>query len=150
MELEKIEQIMQLMNKYQVCKLEVQSEHDRIKLQSALYQNQEKTQLIGSQVSAPPPHQQVATVVNTVEALQTGKRHEVRSPFVGIYYEAPSPGAKPFVQIGSRVKKGQTLCIVEAMKLMNEIEAEQEGLLVEILLKNEEPVEFDQIIFVIT
>jgi acetyl-CoA carboxylase biotin carboxyl carrier protein len=74
---------------------------------------------------------------------------EVKSPFVGTFYAAPAPGEDNFVSVGTRVKKGDTLCIVEAMKLMNEIEAEKDGVISEILIDNEAPVEFDQILFVI-
>ena len=72
----------------------------------------------------------------------------VKSPFVGTFYRAPSPGADTFCEVGKRVKKGDTLCIIEAMKLMNEIEAEFDGVIKEILVDNEQPVEFDQPLFV--
>lgn len=73
----------------------------------------------------------------------------VRSPFVGTFYRAPSPGADYFVDVGKRVRKGDTLCIIEAMKLMNEIEAEFDGVVKEVLVENEQPVEFDQPLFVV-
>ena len=68
---------------------------------------------------------------------------------VGTFYEAPSPDAKPFVTVGSQVNAGDTLCIVEAMKMMNQIEADKSGVVKQILVENEEPVEFDQPLFVI-
>lgn len=71
----------------------------------------------------------------------------VTSPFVGTFYRSPSPDAPPFVEVGSAVTEGQTLCIVEAMKLMNEIEADQSGTVAEILVENGKPVEFDQPLF---
>ncbi len=74
---------------------------------------------------------------------------QVTSPMVGTFYRAPSPGADPFVQVGSQVKKGDTLCIIEAMKLLNEIEAEVSGTVKEILVDNAQPVEFGQALFVI-
>lgn len=73
----------------------------------------------------------------------------INSPFVGTFYRSPSPDAPVFVELGSRVKKGQTLCIVEAMKLMNEIEAEVDGEVVGILVENAKPVEFGTPLFVI-
>jgi acetyl-CoA carboxylase biotin carboxyl carrier protein len=73
----------------------------------------------------------------------------IRSPFVGTYYESPAPGSDAFVKIGQQVSVGQTLCIVEAMKLMNEIEADKAGEVVEILVNNEDPVEFDQPLFLL-
>jgi acetyl-CoA carboxylase biotin carboxyl carrier protein len=71
----------------------------------------------------------------------------VTSPFVGTFYRAPSPDSPPFVEVGAKVKKGQTLCIVEAMKLMNEIEAEVGGAVAEILVQNAAPVEFGEPLF---
>ncbi len=71
----------------------------------------------------------------------------VTSPFVGTFYRSPSPDAPPFVEVGSAVTEGQALCIVEAMKLMNEIEADQSGTVAEILVENGKPVEFDQPLF---
>jgi acetyl-CoA carboxylase biotin carboxyl carrier protein len=68
---------------------------------------------------------------------------------VGTFYRAPAPGAEPFVKIGDRVRKGQVLCIIEAMKLMNEIEAENDGTIVDILADNAQPVEFGEALFYI-
>ncbi|NLC77621.1 MAG: acetyl-CoA carboxylase biotin carboxyl carrier protein [Clostridia bacterium] len=82
-------------------------------------------------------------------AEEDGKRHVIKAPMVGTFYRAPAPEAEPFVEVGSRVTPGQTVCIVEAMKLMNEIEAEVRGRVVEILVENGEPVEYGQELFVI-
>lgn len=73
----------------------------------------------------------------------------VKSPIVGTFYEAPSPDSDPFVAVGQRIEKGQTLCIIEAMKIMNEIEAEISGTVEKILVDNASPVEFDQPLFII-
>ena len=73
----------------------------------------------------------------------------VKSPLVGTFYRAPSPESPPFVEVGSKIKKGDVLCIVEAMKVMNEIKSEVEGTVKEILVKNATPVEFGQVLFVI-
>jgi acetyl-CoA carboxylase biotin carboxyl carrier protein len=73
----------------------------------------------------------------------------VTAPMVGTFYAAPAPGAKPFVEIGSEVKQGDTLCIIEAMKMMNQIECDKAGRVVSILVKNGDPVEFGQALFVI-
>ena len=71
---------------------------------------------------------------------------EVKSPMVGTFYRAPAPGAEPFAKVGDRVKKCQTLCIIEAMKLMNEIECELDGVVVEILTENAQPVEYGEVL----
>lgn len=89
---------------------------------------------------------------SSVNAAVTEKKiegFEMKSPLVGTFYNAPSPEAEPFVKVGDRVTKGQTLGIIEAMKLMNEIECEQDGVIKEILVDNQEMVEYGQTLFVI-
>ena len=81
------------------------------------------------------------------EARQTDDLHLVKSPIVGTYYGAPSPGAEPFVKVGAHVESGQTLCIVEAMKLMNEIESDASGEVVRVFMENGQPVEYGQPLF---
>jgi acetyl-CoA carboxylase biotin carboxyl carrier protein len=73
----------------------------------------------------------------------------IASPMVGTFYRSPTPGAPPFVEVGSTVEKGQTLCIIEAMKLMNEIEADQEGRLIKILKDDKTPVEYGEPLFIL-
>ncbi|MGC2829603.1 MAG: acetyl-CoA carboxylase biotin carboxyl carrier protein [Candidatus Acidiferrum sp.] len=84
------------------------------------------------------------SVPGTPEPRATEDLHLVKSPIVGTYYEAPSPGAEAFVKIGAHVESGQTLCIVEAMKLMNEIESDESGELIRIFVENGQPVEYGQ------
>jgi acetyl-CoA carboxylase biotin carboxyl carrier protein len=95
-------------------------------------------------VGAPAPGAVVPPVAKAAD-----KRHLLRAPMVGTFYRAPSPGAKPFVEVGQTVKAGQTLCIIEAMKMLNQIEADCAGVIVDILSDNEKPVEFDQPLFAI-
>ncbi|MFV8835155.1 acetyl-CoA carboxylase biotin carboxyl carrier protein [Aquisalimonas sp.] len=75
--------------------------------------------------------------------------HSVRSPMVGTFYRAPAPGAKPFVEVGQQVKVGDTLCIIEAMKMLNQIEADKAGTVAAIVLEDGQPVEYDQPLFII-
>jgi acetyl-CoA carboxylase biotin carboxyl carrier protein len=79
----------------------------------------------------------------------TKKYHEIKSPIVGTFYRAPAPDAAPFVQIGTEVEPGAVLCIVEAMKLMNEIESDVSGKIVKIMAENGQPVEYDQTLFLV-
>ena len=95
------------------------------------------------QAAAPAP----AAAVETAPAAVTG--HQVKSPMVGSFYRASSPGAKPFVELGDQVKEGQTLCIIEAMKILNEIEADKSGTVTRILADNGQAVEYGQPLFVI-
>jgi acetyl-CoA carboxylase biotin carboxyl carrier protein len=91
---------------------------------------------------APPPPAVVAP-----PAAAADRHVSVSSPFVGTFYRAPSPEAPYFVEVGQRVKKGQVLCIVEAMKLMNEIEADADGIIAACLVENAQPVEYGQTLF---
>lgn len=79
----------------------------------------------------------------------SGNRHVVKAPMVGTFYRSPSPDAKPFVEVGQTVKAGQTLCIIEAMKMLNQIEADKSGVIVEVVAENEKPAEFEQPLFII-
>ncbi len=92
--------------------------------------------------AAPPPSLSPANPAPSTD-------NSITAPMVGTYYAAPAPGAKAFVQIGDEIKVGQVLCIIEAMKMMNQIESEKEGRVVSILARNGEPVEFGQPLFVI-
>lgn len=87
--------------------------------------------------------------VTTEPAAPLEELHMVRSPIVGTYYESPSPGSPPFVKVGDTIEVGQVLCIVEAMKLMNEIEADVAGEVVKALVKNGQPIEYNQELFAI-
>ena len=98
-------------------------------------------------VAAPAPAAAPAAEAAPAAPVITG--HQVTSPMVGTFYRAPAPGAKNFVEVGQQVKVGDTLCIVEAMKMMNQIEADKAGTVVDILVDNEASVEFDQPLFVI-
>ncbi len=102
----------------------------------------------------PPAPQAVASSdpasAESAAASSSANGETVKSPIVGTYYKAPSPDSDPFISVGSKVSKGDTLCIVEAMKIMNEIEAEFGGTVQEILIEDGQPVEFDQPLFIIS
>lgn len=100
-----------------------------------------------AQAPASPAAQSATAAQSTANTIPEGTT--ISSPFVGTFYRSPSPDSPVFVEIGSKVKKGQTLCIVEAMKLMNEIEAEMDGEVIGILVENAKPVEFGTPLFVI-
>jgi len=93
--------------------------------------------------------QSASQVENKKDDSLSQNRNTVNSPMVGTFYASASPESKPFVTVGQSVKKGDTLCILEAMKMMNQVQAESDGKILEILIDNAEPVEFDQPLFVI-
>ncbi|MBU3804308.1 MAG: acetyl-CoA carboxylase biotin carboxyl carrier protein [Candidatus Cellulosilyticum pullistercoris] len=92
---------------------------------------------------------QAESEISSSESELSANKKYIKSPIVGTFYAASSPNGKPFVEVGSRVKKGDVVCVVEAMKLMNEVEAEEDGEILEILVTNEEMVEYGQPLFVI-
>ncbi len=145
MDTKKIEKLIQLLKKHGLHELEVEEDGKRVRVSSGAG---------ASVVSAPLPQPTVAApVAATTSEPSVPKSNiplekQVRSPFVGTFYEASSPDAEPFVRPGQRVKKGDTLCIIEAMKIMNEIEAERDGTIKEVMVKNEQPLEFDQLVFI--
>ncbi len=107
------------------------------------------------EVVAPSPSVEVKEVIQTskdeinTQVQENKKYHVIKSPLVGTFYRAPSPGAPPFVEEGDIVSKGQVLCIIEALKVMNEIESDIDGKVVKILVENGQPVEYGQELFYI-
>lgn len=97
--------------------------------------------------AAVPPLAPTSSVEEGSQVVDFNDMKELKSPMVGVVYTAPEPGAEPFVKPGSRVKKGQVLCIIEAMKLMNEYTAPEDGEILDICIQNEELVEFGQVLF---
>jgi len=102
-----------------------------------------------AQAPAPAPGAAPAPAPAEPAAPAAPQGHVVKAPMVGTFYRAPNPGASPFVEVGQSVKEGDPLCIIEAMKLLNEIEADKAGVIKEILVENGEPVEYGQPLFVI-
>jgi len=160
MDLEKIEKVIELLRKHGVNQIEVEDGDFKVSVTAApsgggspFFGQPMMPQMMGyqsapvsapAQSSAPAPSAEAAG-----EKVLGAKQKLLRSPFVGTFYRSPSPENDAFVDVGTRVKKGDTLCIVEAMKLMNEIEAEFDGVIKEILVENQSPVEFDQPLFIL-
>ncbi|ASG64944.1 acetyl-CoA carboxylase, biotin carboxyl carrier protein [Idiomarina piscisalsi] len=152
MDIRKIKKLIELVEESGVAELEITEGEESVRI------NRYSAQAAPAPVQyAPQPAPQAAPQAQPAPAAADSAEapseeisgHIVRSPMVGTFYEAPSPDAKPFVTVGSRVNAGDTLCIVEAMKMMNQIEADKSGVVKQILVENEEPVEFDQPLFVI-
>ena len=111
----------------------------------------------GEEIREGRPIEEIPSEINPEEIVEESKQKfqklenvvYVKSPLVGTFYRAPSPESPPFVEVGSEVKEGDTLCIIEAMKVMNEIKSEHRGIVKEILVENGKPVEFGQVLFII-
>ena len=154
MDLRKIKKLMELLEESGIAEIEVKEGEESIKLSRNISStgSMQVPQVIQQplQTSQPSTNQQTSNMgTNAVDNLKEEKWNTVNSPMVGTFYASASPESKPFVTIGQSVKKGDTLCILEAMKMMNQVQAESDGKIVEILVDNAEPVEFDQPLFVL-
>ncbi len=150
MNLKELKEMVEVMNENGLAELEIERDGMKIKLKKAA-DNTISVQPVSytvptiPAVASRPAVQPEASAAAAVE--DKGHLKEVKSPMVGTFYRAPSPEAAPFVEIGQTIEVGQVVCIIEAMKLMNEIKSEVRGKVVEICVDNAEPVEFGQVIF---
>jgi acetyl-CoA carboxylase biotin carboxyl carrier protein len=156
MDLRKLKTLIDLVSESGISELEVTEGEGKVRIvknappvyvqPSTSYTPQLSASLPAAGVSAPA---EAGAAQPAPAAPAAPQGHVVASPMVGTFYRAPSPGADPFVQVGDAVKEGQTLCIIEAMKLLNEIESDKAGVVKEILVENGQAVEFGQPLFVI-
>tara|TARA_B100000902_G_scaffold388744_1_gene434875 strand:- start:496 stop:957 length:462 start_codon:yes stop_codon:yes gene_type:complete len=152
MDLRKIKKLMELLEESGIAEIEVKEGEESIKLSRNISQSSIPNQPIYQQPILPAQQQVAQNDINESTAQGTAadsNKKTVNSPMVGTFYASASPESKPFVTVGQSVKKGDTLCILEAMKMMNQVQAETDGTIVEIMVDNAEPVEFDQPLFVI-
>jgi len=145
MDIRKIKKLIELIEESDIAEIEIHEGEESVRL---------------SRYSAPPPPAAPAPVQASAAqpypalpaappAPEEPAGYVLRSPMVGTFYRSPTPGAKSFVELGSRVNVGDTLCIIEAMKILNQIEADKDGVISKILAENSQPVEYNQPLFVI-
>ena len=151
MDINLIKKLVKIFNTSGITDLEIEEEGFKIKIANKVRVSQGVVQpavmQTGATISPAPATEETQT--KEVPAESTNNYHEVRSPIVGTFYRAPAPDADSYVQIGDSVSVGSVLCIVEAMKLMNEIESDADGKIVKILAENGKPVEYNQPLFLI-
>jgi len=153
-----IKKLIKLVKDSEIDQLEISRWGRKIKITRRLEQNNGQSEhraLFQStssvQVAAPPQAQPTAAVsaVDSTPTIADKKYVEIKSPMVGTFYAAPAPDAPPYTKVGDRISVGQVVCIIEAMKLMNEIESEVSGTVARIMVENAKPVEFGQVLFLI-
>jgi len=148
MDLRKLKTLIDLVAESGVSELEVTEGEDKVRIvKNPAPIAAPAQQFYAAAPTAPAPASAAAPAAEAVPAEPTG--HAVKSPMVGTFYRSPTPGADSFVKIGDTVKEGQTLCIIEAMKLLNEIESDKSGVVKEILCENGQGIEFGQALFII-
>lgn len=146
MDLRKLKTLIDLVSESNVSELEITEAEGKVRIVKGApgMQGMGQPQMQAAPVLAPAPAPAAAPA-----APQAPAGHAVKSPMVGTFYRASSPGAKSFVEVGDQVKEGDTICIIEAMKILNEIEADKAGTITEILAENGQAVEYGQPLFVI-
>ena len=145
MNIKEIKEMIQLMNENNLTELELEKDGLKIRLKKTASGAFEPS-IIQESSSAAPVSAKTSAEPKEPPKAPAPKTH-IKSPMVGTFYAAPAPDAAPFVQVGSEIQVGQVICIIEAMKLMNEIKAEVRGKISEIFLNNGDPVEFGQPLF---
>ena len=147
MDLRKLKTLIDLVESSGIAELEISEGEERVRITRSSTATPQQAYAVPQQ---PLPVLQPVAAAPAEPARAAGlEGHVVKSPMVGSFYRCPSPGAKPFVEVGQSVKVGDTLCIIEAMKLLNEIEADQAGAIKAILVETGQPVEFGQPLFII-
>ena len=143
MELDEIKKLIELLKDTDITELQIEKDGSKFKIKREKYYSSPET------APLPVRPQSVGEKEAHEEAERNGKLVTITSPIVGIFHRAPSPESPPFVDVGQSVRKGQVLCIVEAMKLMNEIESDVDGTISQILIENGHPVEYGEPLFLI-
>ncbi len=148
MDLRKLKKLIDLVEESGIAELEITEGEEKVRIAKHSPNVPQPTYMMPQQAAlTPPPVAPVAEAVVAAPGLPEGQ--VVKSPMVGTFYRSASPGSDPFVEIGSVVKTGDTLCIVEAMKLLNEIESDCAGKVKAILVENGQPVEYGEPLFII-
>jgi acetyl-CoA carboxylase biotin carboxyl carrier protein len=149
MDLRKLKKLLDLVQESGIAELEITEGEEKVRITSVIANAQPMyAQQPMHYMQAPAQPAPVAAVAEAAEPAQPDG-HVVKSPMVGTFYRTPSPGAKAFVEVGQTVKAGDTLCIIEAMKLMNEIESDVAGVVKAILIEGGQPVEYGEPLFII-
>ncbi len=149
MDIRKVKKLIELLEESGISELEISEGEESVRI------SRHPRMAMQAPMAMASPMLQAAPIAPAMPATSAGEHkprndeHTVTSPMVGTYYSAASPGAKAFVEIGTEIKAGQILCIIEAMKMMNQIESDKAGRVTAILAKNGEPVEFGQPLFII-
>ena len=148
MDLRKIKTLIDLVEESGIAELEVKEGEESVRI-ARWPAGGMAQQVLLPPTTLPAAATSAGPTAAAAAATPASPQHIVKSPMVGTFYRAPSPGAKTFVEVGQTVKAGQVLCIIEAMKMLNQIECDRNGVIAAVLAENEKPVEFDQALFAI-
>lgn len=154
MDIRKIKKLIELVQESGIAELEISEGEESVRISrtgtapvATTYAVADAAPMVAPAAAPAPAAPAAGAAVPVAAPVASG--HQVKSPMVGTFYRSPSPAAKPFVEVGDTVSAGDTLCIIEAMKMMNQIEADKSGVVKEILVDNGDSVEFDEPLFII-
>lgn len=151
MEIRKVKKLIELLEESSIDEIEIHEGEESVRItrhpKTLADSTSHQTVAPPTVATTPPPAAPEANSIQPELTTEPPQGKVFNSPMVGTFYRAPSPSAPPFVEIGQSVKKGDVLCIIEAMKMMNQIESDQDGIIEAILVENGDPVEFDQPMF---
>jgi acetyl-CoA carboxylase biotin carboxyl carrier protein len=148
MDIRKIKKLIELLEESNLTEMEIKEGEESVRLSRAA-PAAAFTQPLVSPVAAPPVGGKPDSHGRDDLQDEIADGHAVKSPMVGTFFSAPKPGAKPFAEVGTQVEIGDTLCVIEAMKIFNQIEADKAGVVIEVLKQNGEPVEYGEPLFII-
>lgn len=155
MDIRKVKKLIEMLEESQLNEIEIKEGEESVKLVKAITVPVQE-QIVTSNIAATAPQPVAMNEATSVESdskestePETISGKTIDSPMVGTFYAAPNPGAKDFVSVGDKITEGDVLCIIEAMKMMNEVKADSSGVIKQVLIENAEPVEFGQPLFVI-
>ena len=146
MDIRKVKKLIELLEESGLSEIEITEGKDKVRIskQTTSKSNDSQTVVYSNQIQ-----ENNEGSSNHKQILRNGL-HEVKAPMIGTYYQAAEPGAEAFVKVGDPVSEGDTLCIIEAMKMMNKIESDADGIIERVLVQNGDPVEFDEVLFLIS
>ena len=153
MDIRKIKKLIELLEESGIAEIEIKEGEEALRISRMPTSGMAAAQLAPMALPAALPTAPIQAAAQVAPAPAAAKakpnEHVITAPMVGTFYGAPSPGAKPFIEIGDEIKVGQVLCIIEAMKMMNQIESDKAGRVTSIMARNGDPVEFGQPLFVV-
>jgi acetyl-CoA carboxylase biotin carboxyl carrier protein len=155
MDLRKLKKLIDLVQESGIAELEITEGEEKVKIVKGGVVTMSPTVVAAAHPAAPVPAAAAPVALPALspaagaDAVPAVEGHVVKAPMVGTFYRSPSPDAKPFVEVGQAVKEGEVICIIEAMKLMNEIDADAAGIVKAILVENGQPVEYGQPLFIL-
>tara|TARA_Y100001970_G_scaffold277090_1_gene380771 strand:- start:1657 stop:2106 length:450 start_codon:yes stop_codon:yes gene_type:complete len=147
MDLRKVKKLIELLEESGLSEIEITEGDDKVRITKSSKEKLEST------VSHTSNETEVTTITNPTEDIKPRNNngfHEVKAPMIGTFYQSSEPDAEAFVKVGDPISEGDTLCIIEAMKMMNKIESDISGTIERILVQNGDPVEFDQLLFLVS